>query len=423
MKLNYYLKEPRSRKATPIVCKVCYSGYVVKAYINEVIKPSYWNKKRQRAIDNKTFPEHPEFNQRLNVVENIIRTEFRRLELDSGLLPPDPTALKSVINAKLKHQRPKAGAKGDFMKFFKKMIDDSKAGVRMNHRTGHAIDPQTIKTYVTTYNNLSKFESARKKPLSFSQFDLNLYNELNEWLLKTLNLSNNSVGKHTQIIKLVLNEATELGINTNLKYKNKRFMVIKEQTDAIYLNAAEIEMIRTLDLRKHPKLEKTRDLFIVGCKTGLRFSDFKQILPSEIKDGYLSLRQAKTGDPVTVPIHPIVQNIIDKYRGQLPKSKVNQVVNRELKEIAKMIPAFHEDVEFVVTKGGKKQVETYKKFELISTHTCRRSFCSNEYLAGTPAMSIMAVSGHKTERAFLRYIKVKSIDHARIIQKIWEEKE
>lgn len=117
-----------------------------------------------------------------------------------------------------------------------------------------------------------------------------------------------------------------------------------------------------------------------------------------------------------------MKKIIDKYNGILPKAKVNQVTNRELKEIAAMIPSLNEEVELSITKGGKKARQTFKKNELISTHTARRSFCSNEYLAGTPSLSIMAISGHKTEKAFLRYIKVKSIDHAKIIQRSWEDK-
>jgi integrase len=160
----------------------------------------------------------------------------------------------------------------------------------------------------------------------------------------------------------------------------------------------------------------------LGCKTGLRFGDFKNIQPSEIKDSFIMIRQAKTGEPVTVPIHPTVKKIIDKYNGVLPKAKVNQVTNRELKEIAAMIPTLNEEVELSITKGGKKARQTFKKNELISTHTARRSFCSNEYIAGTPSLSIMAISGHKTEKAFLRYIKVKSIDHAKIIQRSWENK-
>jgi len=394
----------------------------VKVYINEYISPAAWSKRRQRAIENRSFPQHPEFNERMNTIDTFIRSTFRRLELENNLNPPDPKKLQEAIASKLRPLILKAGERGEFAKFFKKMIDDSKTGIRTNHRTGHAIHINTIKTYSTIYNNVLLYEKEKNIALKFSDFDLTFYNEFNEWLIKKKNYSNNSMGKHIQIIKLVLNEASELGLNTNMKFKNKRFIVIKEQTDAIYLTEDEIEQIYQLDLSQHKRLDKTRDLFILGCKTGLRFGDFKNIHPSEIKDSFIMMRQAKTGEPVTVPIHPMVKQIIEKYNGTLPRAKVNQITNKELKQIASMIPAFDEEVELSITKGGQKVRQVFKKNELISTHTARRSFCSNEYLAGTPSLSIMAISGHKTEKAFLRYIKVKSIDHAKIIQKSWEDK-
>jgi len=109
--------------------------------VSESIKPMFWNKKKQRAIENRSFPEYPEFNQRLNVVENFMRAEYRRLELEAGVNPPSATTLKKVIDHKLHPQKAKSLEKGDFMRFFKKIIDDTNAGVRMNHRTGHANRP------------------------------------------------------------------------------------------------------------------------------------------------------------------------------------------------------------------------------------------------------------------------------------------
>jgi len=422
MKINYYLKSTKSKGPRPIFCRICYNGNKVKVYINESIRPASWSTRRQRAIENRAFPQHPEFNERMNTIDTFIRSTFRRLELENNLNPPDPKKLQEAISSKLRPLILKAGERGEFAKFFKKMIDDSKTGIRTNHRTGHAIHINTIKTYSTIYNNVLLYEKEKNIALKFSDFDLTFYNEFNEWLIKKKNYSNNSMGKHIQIIKLVLNEASELGLNTNMKFKNKRFIVIKEQTDAIYLTEDEIEQIYRLDLSQHKRLDKTRDLFILGCKTGLRFGDLKNIHPSEIKDSFIMMRQAKTGEPVTVPIHPMVKQIIEKYNGTLPKAKVNQITNKELKQIASMIPAFDEEVELSITKGGQKVRQVFKKNELISTHTARRSFCSNEYLAGTPSLSIMAISGHKTEKAFLRYIKVKSIDHAKIIQRSWEDK-
>ena len=60
-----------------------------------------------------------------------------------------------------------------------------------------------------------------------------------------------------------------------------------------------------------------------------------------------------------------------------------------------------DDIKITQKRGSERIDKTYKKFELVASHTCRRSFCTNEYLKGTPTLFIMKISGHRTERNFL----------------------
>lgn len=83
----------------------------------------------------------------------------------------------------------------------------------------------------------------------------------------------------------------------------------------------------------------------------------------------------------------------------------NQHINYGLKEIGK-IAGLDEQVEKRSTKGGQSKTETFKKYELICTHTGRRSFCTNAYRAGVVAQDIMTISSHKTERSFMLYLKL-----------------
>lgn len=59
---------------------------------------------------------------------------------------------------------------------------------------------------------------------------------------------------------------------------------------------------------------------------------------------------------------------------------------------------------------------------MISSHKARRSIAINEYLNGTPSITIMSVTGHKTEKAFLKYIKVTSREHAEKMKFLWGKK-
>jgi len=72
--------------------------------------------------------------------------------------------------------------------------------------------------------------------------------------------------------------------------------------------------------------------------------------------------------------------------------------------------------------GNKTIDEIRPKHAWIMSHTCRRSFCTNEFLDGTPVQLIMAISGHNTEKAFRRYIKADQVQKAYIIKKIWDQR-
>jgi integrase len=219
-----------------------------------------------------------------------------------------------------------------------------------------------------------------------------------------------------------MNEATEHGFNNNLSFKGKRFVTVREKADTIYLTRSELESMISLDLSDKPKLERVRDSFIIGCYTGLRFSDFSTFDPSKIQDNFIEITQTKTGDPVVIPIHHHVDNIIKKYNGKLPRSISNQKMNDYIKDIASHVPELKTEVEIKFTKAGERNSETFQKWQLVTTHTARRSFATNEFLEGTPTLTIMAITGHKTEKAFLKYVRVTPSEHAKLLRKTWEKR-
>jgi len=92
----------------------------------------------------------------------------------------------------------------------------------------------------------------------------------------------------------------------------------------------------------------------------------------------------------------LAKKIIDKYTNGFPFEcpKVPQVFNEQIRLVAKDIKCLDIDVDKRITKGAKEVIITKRKFERISSHVCRRSFCTNELLAGTNVELIMAMSGH-----------------------------
>jgi integrase len=216
-----------------------------------------------------------------------------------------------------------------------------------------------------------------------------------------------------------MNDATDKGINSNMAFK-KGFTVLEEEAEDIYLTIDEIEKIENLDLTEMPGKDKVRDLFLIGCWTGLRLSDYKTIISKDIQDGFIVKKQQKTEQPVVLPIHPTVKRIFEKYDNKLPEPISDQKFNDALKVIAKKAK-IKDKVHISITKGGIKKSKAYEKWQHVSSHTARRSFATNLYKQGFPALSIAKLTGHKTEQAFLKYIKVTPTENARMLAEHWSK--
>lgn len=345
----------------------------------------------------------------LDELEAVILSEYKKLKE-----PPTSDWLNTVID---RFRFPEKYEKKPerLFPFIQDFINN--APRRINPKTNKPVSYKVQREYHASFGYLQQYAKEIGKEIDFKDIDLEFYDNFKEFLEKQ-GLALNTVGKKIQTLKVFLNEATARGINTNLKYQSSRFRTITEESESIYLNIKELDKIANLDLTNNPKLDKIRDLFLVGCWTGLRFSDWNKIKPENIKMGLITLKQGKTGQPVVIPIHPTVKAILDKYNGNLPAPISNQKFNNYLKEVAKLAD-FKEGITKHITRGGKTETIFKHKWELVTTHTARRSFATNAYNMGIPSITIMAITGHRTETAFLKYIKVTPEQHARKMQKFW----
>ncbi len=156
-----------------------------------------------------------------------------------------------------------------------------------------------------------------------------------------------------------------------------------------------------------------RDRFIIGAFTGLRVSDFGRLSEANIGSETIRIKTAKTGAVVVIPIHPYVRGIIQNgFDASVQVS--DQKMNKHLKELAKMA-GIDEEVTINKNVGGVNEQRIYKKYELVCTHTARRSFATNAYKSGVPTIAIMKITGHTKESTFLRYIKVSAEENAEML--------
>ena len=202
-----------------------------------------------------------------------------------------------------------------------------------------------------------------------------------------------------------------------------KFDTSREETDSIYLTESEI--LELLEIRDfdNPEQEIVRDVFAIGCFTAMRFSDYSVLDPTAIRNNRLSFIQVKTGAKVTIPIHPVVKTILEKYDYKLPPVPPNNQFNEIIKKVGAKMPCMHVPFTKQITYKRELTEIVKMKYDYMMTHTARRSFCSNEFIKGTDPMIIMAISGHKSYKSFMRYIKVSGDQFADKMEKIWQERE
>jgi integrase len=418
MEVSFYLKRANGKQSSAIYARICYHGLKLKYYPSFKINPKYWNAEKQRARAINDFPGHKNFNRSLDNVVRHAEDLLREYQNDNDGKIPSKENLKELLDAKIKNVVKDAVT---FLSFFQQVIDDTESGVRFNEKTGKPINEATIKTYKTIYNHLIQFQNKKRKRIDFVDITGTFNSDYKRYLVTELKFATNTIGKHIQIIKLVMEDARKKKLHTNLDYQS--FTVTREDVDAIYLNETELKALEAIDLSDQPTYQNVRDLILVGCYTGLRYSDFSVLEPSSIKGGYIEITQIKTGDEVVIPVHDVVSRIIEKYGGNLPQAYSNQKMNEYIKLVAEKAVGFDQKVTLEYTKGGQKLVEVSEKWELISTHTARRSFATNEFIAGTPPLTIMAITGHKTETAFMRYIRVTNREKAELMKLDWDRRQ
>jgi integrase len=423
----FYLKRP-NKTVSPIKCVFCYSGQQLYYYEKKLsIETIYWNKVSQRARETKAFAGYFDLNATLDNISNTILACYRKYINDMGR-KPDADELKILV--KQKRGSIKTKETPELFEFIEQFIKNAEAGKQLNLQTGKPIKEVTIQTYRQTLFLLKEFSKAKNWKLKFNDMNPDFHKEFVHFLSMEYitpdtgrTFKPNSVGKHITNIKSILNSALEKKITSNTDFKMKGFKVIKEDVDSVYLNNEEITAFENIPLPKGTKEEKVRDLFVIGCYTGLRISDLKRLSKEHIKltngEKYIEIEMQKTEKPVTIPIGEKLMSLLFKHKttsGSFFPDIGDQDVNDIIKEIAIQSAAFRKEVIINTTENGARVSKLVPKYKLITNHTARRSFATNRVLEGYPYSAIMLVTGHKTEKAFLRYVKLNGYDAVKIFR-------
>lgn len=397
---HFYLRDPGSKKPTPIVLH-CNAKTRIKVSTGISINPALWSKSKEKVSS-----KHPH-SETLNRTLDKLKARF--IEEYYSMI----NSLGYINNTKLKENISNTSIE-------KTLLYDIFSDHIENMKTSGKYRAKSANSYISAQKHIEAYEAKNGK-IDIRHIN-NHWQKIQDYFLSA---EHNGKGYSTNYInKMISRMLTVLRAYT--KDKPELFALVstlsidsrREETTAIYLNQEEIEKFYNIDLSENKRLEKARDLFITGAVTGLRYSDFVRLSRNNIREiegmYFLDWLTHKTSERVIIPADKKLIDLLDKYGGKMPHLS-DQKLRDYLKEIGQLSGFLDDKVNDIITRSGKKVSEMVPRWKLLQTHTARRSFATNKYLAGFDLLSIMKMTGHKSQKSFLSYIRVTDEQNAILV--------
>ena len=273
------------------------------------------------------------------------------------------------------------------------------------------------------------YQEHTKKTYRISQVSPQWVEKFEKYLFEVDKLSPNTVGRYVKHLKTVCRFAGLNEITTHSKLNEVKGYSVK--ADIIYLTFNELDFIQKKTFERDA-LNNARDWLVIGSYIGQRVSDLLKLTHKNLTNvsglEMISLTQQKTGKQVMIPIHEKVKAILSKNKGKFPRKIADQKFNNYIKDVCKLsgIREIVQGSKMVCIdeksepKIYRKIPGKYEKWELITSHICRRSFASNFY-GEIPTSLLKDITAHSTEQQFLEYIGKSSSDSALQVAEYWSK--
>ena len=392
-------------------------GNVFKRKTNYVINAKDWSKKTNLPLQNDEELKNLETSLTklsTEIKENLNKATKNEIEINGDWLQEQIDTLQGKI--KITDADGLINSIQAYIDYLpRKRISKEKIGAT----------PSTIARYKTVKNKIIEFEQYRKKKIFVKNVGLKFIEEFEKYLTDIDKLNINTIGRYLIFVKTVCLFAS----NTNNIAINSTLNQIKgysEKASKIFLTFNELEIIENTNFQR-TALENAKDWLIIGCYVGQRVSDLliltKENLTVRNSLELLELTPIKTGKRVAIPLHPKVKEILIKRNGNFPGNISAQKFNKHLKDLCKLAEINEPTEGAKFDKTTKRKIKgTYPKYELITSHVCRRSFASNFY-GDIPTALLISITAHSTESQFLEYIGKTSNDYAIQIAEYWSKQQ
>ncbi|MBL1220215.1 phage integrase SAM-like domain-containing protein [Chryseobacterium sp. L7] len=389
-----------------------------------IINYADWSEKT--SLPKQNNPQSKNLTSRLNALKTFILNEYNN-DLSRGALF-DKYWLKGKINLFFERTQDE------------KTNDNIVVNYLSTYRELRKLDTKTTEKTDNQYYNLldkfSRFQKFKKRTYLLSDIDKKTMLEFNSWLMTEGGLMESTARGNLKNLKTVLLDARDNG--KSIHHQINGFVIENKPALKVFLNFQELDQIKNT-LMIGEDLIHAKDWLLIGCYTGQRVSDLLTMNKTKIftktnSEGesfrFIELTQIKTGKHVTIPLHDEVEEILQKYDGCFPPlfrrtthDSNAAAFNLYLKKVCELSgldtvmkgKVFNDELK-------RNELKETEKYNLVSSHICRRSFATNFYgdkRFTTP--QIMAITGHSTETTFLSYIGKTSSDHAMNTAKTFRE--
>lgn len=426
MGVSFSLARPKAKNSS-IRVKIATQGANFFVYTGKTISPELWDFKKafiKSQVGNPTAAKASKYLRKIQMDLTEVFDDYRFGISKMTFLELQAKMHEVVGNPKTKMIKENHGLSiqtkslTDFVDHF---ISDCEKGIRLSPQR-QKLKESTIKSFRTSKGYLLGFQNHAKKTLVLNEITQKEIDAISDYVVNMKRHSLNTHSKFMTDLNQIFKYAKDNKVITQAQFSELKFDTRREETDSIYLKEEEIsEMYQLRDLPSE-KHQIVRDVFVAACYMGLRFSDYTSLNLAKIVNNRLEVIQKKTGKKVTLPIHPLVKEIFTKYNYRLPKIPNNNEFNRLIKEVGAFMPSMQIEFSKQITYERERIVITKPKFQWLQGHCPRRSLVTNEFLKGTDVPTIMSISGHKSYKNFLRYIKASGEEHAEKLEKIWQER-
>ena len=276
-----------------------------------------------------------------------------------------------------------------------------------------SVQKDSWQKYTRIHTAILEMQKKKKVTFSLMSFDAAFFNDFITYLRTEKNISDNTLRRKLGFFKSFLNWCIKSGYPVNMAFKDVN--IKPRETFHVALSIKDLEILENLELNKVKSYY--RDLFLIGCYSGQRRSDYSRFNRKHIEGNRIVIRAKKTGQFSVIPLNPKLKRLLDRYDWILPKIS-GQNFNIHIHEICK-IAGFDDIIIRERFYGNKKVTEEIPRYNLIASHTARRTFITLSEQKGVPRSFIMEVTGIRSHKTLENYIRLDNDMMDEAINKAW----